>query len=96
MTTKQQTRKGNTMTRKLTEAMIYWDNNDPECWAARVTYEDGSTRSGSWGLPVDDRNGGIEDAVVYLAGYNGTTITADQVAVDQLCGTWTLDEEATV
>ena len=54
---------------KVTSATIYWDSQDPTnegIWAYRIKGEGDREESGEWGANIDEKNGGIEDAVKAL------------------------------
>ena len=69
--------------RILTQAMIYWDNQDKanEGWAYRVRFSDGHEESGEWGWNVSDidRETAMQEAVVSLAYEHGVDLTDDMV-----------------
>jgi hypothetical protein len=74
--------------------MIYWDNSDKlnEGWAYRVKYAGGDDFSGKWNSVINERDGGIADAVIDLvAQYDGPEIQSGDVAIEGLCGEWDAD-----
>lgn len=78
-------------TRTMTEATIYWDTQDlsNEGWAYRVKFDDGHEESGEWDGEINERESGIESAVIDLAYQHKITIPDSScVAVDGLCGIW--------
>lgn len=76
----------------LTTATIYWDTQDPtnEGWAYRVRYSDGHEESGEWDAMINERDGGVADAVIDLvAQHGGPEIDSGSVSIEGLCGSWT-------
>ena len=67
--------------KEVIEVLVYWDTQgEPEDWAERVTYSDGSQDSGpcSWDPTcLDD----LPTSVVEAAAVYGVTISPDEVAV---------------
>lgn len=79
----------------MIEATIYWDTQDPtnEGWAYRVRFDDGGTEeSGEWDHSIDRFTSTIADAVVDLAYQHGRRIRADEVVIEELCGSWLASE----
>jgi hypothetical protein len=75
----------------LISAMVYWNNDDPlnEGWWYRVRYADADEFSGTWNSVVNERDGGIADAVIDLvAQYGGGTLESGDIAIEGLCGEW--------
>ena len=72
-------------TKEVAEIRIIWDTQgDPENWAERVTYSDGSQDSG----PCCWEPSGIDDlptAVVETAAVCGVTSSPDEVAFNRYC-----------